>query len=55
MDASGNVFVADIVLLLSELRVAREYQCGVVFWLGRFTGVRGPGLFYIIPLGTSDG
>ena len=40
-----------IVLLLSGLRVAQEYQRGVVFRLGRFTGVRGPGLFWIIPLG----
>jgi regulator of protease activity HflC (stomatin/prohibitin superfamily) len=40
-----------IVLLLSGLRVAQEYQRGVVFRFGRFTGVRGPGLFWIIPLG----
>lgn len=40
-----------VVLFLSGLRVAQEYQRGVVFRLGRYTGVRGPGLFWIIPLG----
>ncbi|MDB6154948.1 MAG: domain, Band 7 family protein [Chthoniobacteraceae bacterium] len=39
------------VILLSGLRVAQEYQRGVVFRLGRFTSMRGPGLFWIIPLG----
>src|ERR1035441_1571925 len=40
-----------IVLGLSGLRVAQEYQRGVVFRLGRYVGLRGPGLYWIIPLG----
>ena len=40
-----------IVVLLSGLRIAREYQRGVVFRLGRYIGLRGPGLYWIIPLG----
>jgi regulator of protease activity HflC (stomatin/prohibitin superfamily) len=40
-----------ILILLSGLRIAQEYQRGVVFRLGRFTGLRGPGLYWIIPLG----
>jgi regulator of protease activity HflC (stomatin/prohibitin superfamily) len=40
-----------VVILLSGLRVAQEYQRGVVFRLGRYTGIKGPGLFWIIPLG----
>lgn len=40
-----------VVLVLSGLRVAQEYQRGVIFRLGRFTGTRGPGLYWIIPLG----
>src|SRR3954470_4260492 len=40
-----------ILLLLSGLRVAQEYQRAVVFRLGRFAGVRGPGLYWLIPLG----
>jgi regulator of protease activity HflC (stomatin/prohibitin superfamily) len=40
-----------ILVLLTGLRIAQEYQRGVVFRLGRFTGLRGPGLYWIIPLG----
>jgi regulator of protease activity HflC (stomatin/prohibitin superfamily) len=38
------------VVLFSGFRVAQEYQRGVVFRLGRFHSVRGPGLYWIIPL-----
>src|SRR5438874_6479716 len=37
-------------LVLSGLRIAQEYQRAVVFRLGRFHSVRGPGLYYNIPL-----
>ncbi len=40
-----------VALLLSGFRVAQEYERGVVFRLGRFAGLRGPGLYWIIPLG----
>lgn len=43
--------IALIVIALSGLRVAQEYQRGVVFRLGRYVGLRGPGLYWIIPLG----
>src|SRR5664279_4003962 len=43
-------FAIVIVLGISGLRVAQEYQRGVVFRLGRYVGLRGPGLFWIIPL-----
>jgi regulator of protease activity HflC (stomatin/prohibitin superfamily) len=39
------------IVWLSGLRIATEYQRGVVFCLGRYTGLRGPGLYWIIPLG----
>ena len=39
-----------LVIALSGLRVAQEYQRGVVFRLGRYVGLRGPGLYWIIPL-----
>jgi len=38
-----------IVLLALAIRILREYQRGVVFTLGRFTGVKGPGLIALIP------
>src|SRR3954469_22966268 len=40
-----------LVLLLTGIRIAQEYQRGVVFRLGRYVGLRGPGLYWIIPLG----
>ncbi|MBV7486142.1 slipin family protein [Bordetella sp. BOR01] len=39
-----------VLLLVSMIRVLREYERGVVFTLGRFTGVKGPGLIVLIPL-----
>lgn len=45
------IFWGFVLLCLSGLRIAREYERGVVFRLGRFQAMRGPGLFWIIPLG----
>src|SRR5713101_278320 len=39
-----------IVLLVWALKILREYQRGVVFQLGRFWAVKGPGLFFLIPV-----
>ena len=38
-----------LVLLAKSVYVLREYERGVMFRLGRFTGVRGPGFILIIP------
>ena len=45
------VYVAVLVILLlaMAIRILREYQRGVIFTLGRFTGVKGPGLIILIP------
>jgi regulator of protease activity HflC (stomatin/prohibitin superfamily) len=43
--------IALVVIVLSGLRVAQQYERGVVFRLGRYTGLKGPGLYWIIPLG----
>jgi regulator of protease activity HflC (stomatin/prohibitin superfamily) len=45
------LLIALVVILLSGLRVAQQYERGVVFRLGRYKGLRGPGLYWIIPLG----
>jgi regulator of protease activity HflC (stomatin/prohibitin superfamily) len=37
-------------LLVLSINVLREYERGVVFFLGRFQGVKGPGLIIIIPV-----
>ncbi len=39
------------VLLVSGFRIAQQYERAVVFRFGRFTGTRGPGIFWIVPLG----
>ena len=39
-----------LVLLISMFRVLREYQRGVIFMLGRFYKVKGPGLIIVIPV-----
>jgi regulator of protease activity HflC (stomatin/prohibitin superfamily) len=46
-----GVFGAFAVVFLSGFRIVQEYQRGVVFRLGRFLDVRGPGLYWIIPAG----
>jgi regulator of protease activity HflC (stomatin/prohibitin superfamily) len=38
-----------IAILASAIRILREYERGVVFFLGRFQKVKGPGLIIIIP------
>jgi regulator of protease activity HflC (stomatin/prohibitin superfamily) len=40
-----------IFILLTGVRIAWEYERGVIFRLGRYIGLRGPGLYWIIPLG----
>ena len=42
------VFIAAI--LISAIKVLREYERGVVFQLGRFWKVKGPGLILLIPM-----
>src|SRR5262245_5324928 len=39
-----------VLFILFGFRIAQEYQRGVVFRLGRFRTVKGPGLYWIIPL-----
>src|SRR5205085_5288651 len=48
----GVVVLAVIVfILLTGFRIAQQYQRALVFRFGRYIGTRGPGLFWIIPLG----
>ncbi len=47
---AGVLIPVLLIVLASSLRVLREYERGVVFQLGRFWGVTGPGLVIIIPV-----
>src|SRR5215204_5293947 len=39
-----------LALLATAIKIMREYERAVVFTLGRFSGVKGPGLIVLIPL-----
>jgi regulator of protease activity HflC (stomatin/prohibitin superfamily) len=45
-----GVAILIIAFLAAAIRILREYERGVVFFLGRFHSVKGPGLIIIIPL-----
>ncbi len=44
------VIVLVIVLVFSSLKVLNEYERGVMFTLGRFTGIKGPGIIFVVPI-----
>jgi regulator of protease activity HflC (stomatin/prohibitin superfamily) len=39
-----------LFIVISSVRILREYERGVVFTLGRYTGTKGPGLFLLVPI-----
>ena len=43
------VLLVAAVLLVSGVKILREYERGVVLRLGRLVGARGPGIIYVIP------
>ncbi len=44
------ILIITLVIVFSSLRVLREYERGVIFQLGRFWKVKGPGLILVIPV-----
>jgi len=46
----GAILGLIVLFLASALRILREYERGVVFMLGRFHKVKGPGLIIVIPI-----
>ena len=44
------MLIVDFFFLVSSIRVIYEYQRGVIFTLGKFTGVLNPGLNFIVPI-----
>jgi regulator of protease activity HflC (stomatin/prohibitin superfamily) len=45
----GGILILIVVLVVASLRILREYERGVVFMLGRFWKVKGPGLILVVP------
>ena len=46
----GVVLILVVAFLMAAIKILREYERGVVFLLGRFWKVKGPGLIIIIPI-----
>ncbi|GGK30328.1 slipin family protein [Salinarimonas ramus] len=51
LDLVAYLVIALVVLgiVASAIRIMREYERAVVFTLGRYTGVKGPGIIFVIP------
>ena len=47
--SAGGVLLLLAILVFASLRILREYERGVVFLLGRFWKIKGPGLIVIVP------
>jgi regulator of protease activity HflC (stomatin/prohibitin superfamily) len=45
-----GALVIAVLLAAASIKILREYERAVVFLLGRFQGVKGPGLFFIFPV-----
>ncbi|NEZ02624.1 slipin family protein [Wenzhouxiangella sp. XN201] len=45
----GTILVLLVLLVANAIKILREYERGVIFTLGRFTKVKGPGLIIVIP------
>ena len=50
MEAIITALIPVIVFLCTGLKIDREYERGVIFRLGRMSGIKGPGLYWTIPL-----
>ena len=45
-----TILIVVVLLAAASLRVVKEYDRGVIFFLGKCTGVRGPGLIILVPI-----
>jgi len=50
LTAVAFVVIVVLAFLYSAIRILREYERAVVFTLGRYTGIKGPGLFVLVPI-----
>ena len=50
--ASSSIIAVLVAFLIlyQAIKIVREYERVVIFRLGRFSGVKGPGIFFIIPI-----
>jgi len=45
----SGIAILVFIILISSVKILREYERGVVFFLGRFHSVMGPGLIFVVP------
>jgi regulator of protease activity HflC (stomatin/prohibitin superfamily) len=48
--APGAILIVLAVLALASLKMARQWEQAIVLRAGKFTGVKGPGVFWIVPI-----
>src|SRR5947209_11121653 len=46
---AGIILLVILITILASLRICSEWERKVVLRLGRFGGVRGPGIFFLLP------
>lgn len=46
----AGIIIVVLAIILSGIRICQEYQRAVVFRLGRYIGIKGPGIYYLIPI-----
>src|ERR1700691_6274728 len=44
------IVVVLLLVIVSSIKILKEYERGVMFTLGRFTGVKGPGVRLVLPI-----
>lgn len=49
LTAIGLLLALTIVIIYNTIKILKEYERGVIFFLGRFQSVKGPGLIILIP------
>ncbi len=50
LSVAGVVIAIALLVILSSVKILREYQRAVVFLFGRFQAVKGPGIFILLPV-----
>ena len=47
---AGTIAIILVILIISGVKILKEYERGVIFRLGRMVAPRGPGIPYVIPV-----
>ena len=50
MTTSTIIGIIILLILMAGLKVIKQYERAVIFLLGKYTGMRGPGLIFIVPI-----